>query len=622
MGKKKIKINLDDKGKKDMELNTESLLTDIRKELLDIVTFPFIFADEDEKEIPKEKESKTKLEDILDGKNLYLKKEKINRVMLGPKVETKNGLDFYVYPQVELTNEEKDTSSNIMVIGETGVGKSTWIHSFINFMQGIQIEENNRYYLFDEKKLQAEYQKKYGKKEEGCSVTDSPAIYNIEPSLLFNNPIRLIDTAGFGDTRGPKFDEKITEDIQKLFESSEIENLNAVCLIFKANETRAHDRAKAVINKLFSLFGQEIKNNIIIIFTFADDFKDIQALKTLKDKSSPFNQILGDIEDLPYFAFNNKAYFTDDKDGFNKVYENNTKNFGSLLKYIFSLKRISLESSKQVINSRMHIKNNITNLCDQLNDIMLVIDSASKNQMKLMQLQTELQKNAESKVAQIPYTVNESYSEVVDKTVDCKSGWYVLYCKYHDKVCHKNCKGSKEGWHSSEYGCNMISTFGHKCSECGCEDNQHKFRNTYVIKESVTKYRQVVKYKDDVNAIQNEEQKKKVREQIYKDIEEGNKRLFELNKDIHNSLRKGIDCLFQLALKNNVLNQLALKKDKEKYGFTKEVLKENMQKKEKSEIFDIFNDTLENIEKLCENDNIKEETVNNIQKNLFNKKNN
>ena len=113
-----------------MEL--EKFLAEIRNDLLDSVTFPFIFLDADEKDIPKGKESTTTLKDILDGKNLYLKKETIKRVMLGKKVESKEGLDFYVYPQIKLTNEEKDSSSNIMIIGETGVGKSTWIHSFIN----------------------------------------------------------------------------------------------------------------------------------------------------------------------------------------------------------------------------------------------------------------------------------------------------------------------------------------------------------------------------------------------------------------------------------------------------------------------------------------------------------
>jgi len=579
MGKKKINVHLGDQGKIKVELETEKFLTEIRNDLLDSVTFPFIFVDEDDNEIPKEKESTTKLEDILDGRNLNLKKEKIKRVMLGRKVGTNDGLDFYVYPQVKLTNEEKESSSNIMIIGETGVGKSTWIHSFINYIQGIQLEENNRYFLFDEKSLQEEYQRIHGKKPEGCSVTDEPAIYNIGPSIVFNNPIRLIDTAGFGDTRGPKYDEKITVDIQNLFNGSEIENLNAVCLIFKANQTRATDRLEKVIDKLFSLFGKEIKNNIIIIFTFADNFKNIQGVTTLKSKDGIFYKILGNIDELPFFAFNSIAYFSGDKDQYEKIYENNTKNFGSLLKHIFSLRRISLESTKKVINNRMLIKNNITNLCDKLRDIMKELNAATKNQMRLLDLQKEFKEYAACKVGLIPYEVNEPYDEVIDREVNCDYGWYVLYCNSCRRVCHKKCKGPKEGWHSSEYGCKIISTFGSKCSECSCKDEKHRFKNCYTIKETSTKYRQVIKYKIDENAQQTEEEKKKNREKINKQIEEGNKELLERNKIIHDSLREGIDCLFQLALKNNELNTLALKKDNEKYGYTKEILNENLKNK-------------------------------------------
>jgi GTPase SAR1 family protein len=48
-----------------------------------------------------------------------------------------------------------------MVVGETGVGKSTWIHAFLNYMQGIQIEENIRYLLFDEKEKQNKFSEKH-----------------------------------------------------------------------------------------------------------------------------------------------------------------------------------------------------------------------------------------------------------------------------------------------------------------------------------------------------------------------------------------------------------------------------------------------------------------------------
>ena len=39
---------------------------------------------------------------------------------------------------------------------------------------------------------------------------DKPAVYNIDPSIVFNNPIRIIDTTGYGDTRSDEknsFDE-------------------------------------------------------------------------------------------------------------------------------------------------------------------------------------------------------------------------------------------------------------------------------------------------------------------------------------------------------------------------------------------------------------------------------
>ena len=74
-------------------------------------------------------------------------------------------MDFYLYPKVELDSNEIECSSNIMVVGETGVGKSTWIHTFINYMQGIQIEENIRYLLFDEKEMQKIMNKNMVKKE-------------------------------------------------------------------------------------------------------------------------------------------------------------------------------------------------------------------------------------------------------------------------------------------------------------------------------------------------------------------------------------------------------------------------------------------------------------------------
>ena len=76
MTKKKIKIHEGDKLIKEIELDKESILSDIRNKLENEIKFDFTFLNEEE-EIKREDESAKTLDDILDGKNLYLKKRNI-----------------------------------------------------------------------------------------------------------------------------------------------------------------------------------------------------------------------------------------------------------------------------------------------------------------------------------------------------------------------------------------------------------------------------------------------------------------------------------------------------------------------------------------------------------------
>ena len=85
-------------------------------------------------------------------------------------MDEKGDLQFLEISKVQFTCTELDWVSNIMVAGETGVGKSTWIHAFLNYMQGIQIEENIRYLLFNEKEKQKKYDEKHGEKNKRVVV--------------------------------------------------------------------------------------------------------------------------------------------------------------------------------------------------------------------------------------------------------------------------------------------------------------------------------------------------------------------------------------------------------------------------------------------------------------------
>ena len=270
-----ININIiPDKNLIEHELNINSLLSDIRSELTKIIFFPFIFLDKEKNEIIKEEESSIKLEDILDGKNLFLKQELIKREILGNLIEKKRGLDIYLYPQMNLSKKEKDISTNIMVIGETGVGKSFWLHNLINYIQNIKFEENNRYYLFDEKNLEKQYEKQYCLNLPNHLIMEKPYLYNIKATNVYQNPITVLDTPGYGDTRGLAYDIAKFQDIKNLLVKLGINSFNAICLFFKEHTTRFR-LLKFIYEQLITLFAKDIINNIIVIFISAEDYKEI-----------------------------------------------------------------------------------------------------------------------------------------------------------------------------------------------------------------------------------------------------------------------------------------------------------------------------------------------------------
>ena len=69
------------------------------------------------KKLKKEDKINKLLDNILDGLNLHIKKENINRKILGQKIDEKGDLQFYLFPKVQFTCTELDCASNIMVVG-------------------------------------------------------------------------------------------------------------------------------------------------------------------------------------------------------------------------------------------------------------------------------------------------------------------------------------------------------------------------------------------------------------------------------------------------------------------------------------------------------------------------
>ena len=96
-----------------------------------------------------------------------------------------------------------------------------------------------------------------------------------------------------------------------------------------------------------------------------------------------------------------------------------------------------------------------------------------------------------------------------------------------------------------------------------------------------------------------------------------NRKLIKLNKYFHDSIIEGMDCFYQIALKNDELNNFGLKNEAEKYEFVKEVFKENLESKINKQIFNMFYSILEDTDNIFKNKQIRDETINKIKDSLL-----
>ena len=218
------------------------------------------------------------------------------------KIGNKNKLDIYSYPlNAYYTEEEKPVS--ILFVGQSGVGKSTFINAYLNHLLGITKEDDIRYKIIFEDKLRG--------KDQTQSQTDNITIYNVRSPKYNNKLFKLIDTPGAGDTRGYEEEKKFLEMYNKLF-NEKIKDLNCVTFVIKASENRENEFQKKIIKTITSLFAGDATPNFLAIFTHSDNDENFDAIQLLekidvyKNKSEKGEEWFYPVSSISYFIPFNK----------------------------------------------------------------------------------------------------------------------------------------------------------------------------------------------------------------------------------------------------------------------------------------------------------------------------
>ncbi len=336
------------------------------------------------------------------------------------------------------------TKSNktIMMIGATGAGKNTLINSMINYILGVQWEDDFRFVLIDEGK----------QKSQAESQTSEITAYQMNHMDGFRVPysLTIVDTPGFGDTRGISHDQKITAQIQDLFSARRgIDCIDAVCFVVQASLARLTHTQKYVFDSILSIFGKDIAENILMMVTFADG-KRSPVLEAIKVSEIPCSK---DESGVPlHFKFNNCALFAtnnkseeddeSDCENFDQMFWK--LGFSSMKKFFISLNKMktqSLSLTREVLKERQQLEVLVEGLQPQINAGLTKLDEIRKTRAALEQHKAEMDANKDFEY---------EFEESVPKQIETKTGFFLTNCQICHNTCHDPCGIPND---SDKHGC-------------------------------------------------------------------------------------------------------------------------------------------------------------------------
>lgn len=261
----------------------------------------------------------------------------------------------------------------------------------------------------------------------------------------------------------------------------------------KAPDARLTSSQKYIFTSILSLFGNDIKENICTVITFADGQTPpvVQALKDMEEKAIPYES---------YITVNNSALYAENtSDHFNcqtsKIFwDLGQKSMQRFFEHMQKLRTKSLSLTTEVLILRKSVDALIKQMQDTMERGLAKIDSIQQ-ELDIF----EIQKKKFRDNLDFTYEIEEIEVQKIDTT---EKGEYSLNCTRCKYSCHENCTCN-----TSKEQCISMEVDG-ICRNCplGCDIMYHE-KETYHFRNLITKSTKTCNdkkrsYKDATQCIQ------------------------------------------------------------------------------------------------------------------------
>ena len=310
----------------------------------------------------------------------------------------------------------------VMLVGATGAGKTTLINGVANYILGVEWEDNFRFKLITEE----------GSGNQAESQTTCITAYTIhkQEGSRFHHTLTIVDTPGFGDTKGLEFDKRLVAQIKHFFSikgKKGIDHIHGIGFVAQASLARLTPPQRYVFDSILSIYGKDIGSNILLMTTFADG-KTQPVLAAVKAARIGFHRS---------FKFNNSAIFTDevsDEEGpsFEQMFwKMGMASFDRFFTELVKMPVKSLVLTKEVLEERENLESIMKSLPQQIQGILGKINSLRAEERAIEQHEADIKANRN-----FTFTVKEPRMEQVNIA---GTGRYVTNCMKCNFTCHDDC---------------------------------------------------------------------------------------------------------------------------------------------------------------------------------------